>query len=144
MNTSTAQAQLDALDHLRNELREEIKSQQAESDSTSSTSLLGIAGTTDVNKTIHYEHPSDSESSDSSDSSSSEDSSSSDSWIPTTRTKSKGKKGKRLSRKKLSKPNLSPTPTHMLRLWPQSFPQCLPYFISGSYPQLTLPTNYYV
>ena len=100
MNTSTAQAPLDALDHLRNELRDEIKSQQAESDSTSSTLLLGIAGTTDANKTIDYEYPSDSESSDSSDSSSSDDSSSTDSWIP---TKSKNKKGKRLSRKKLSK-----------------------------------------
>ena len=104
------------LDHLRNELRDEIQSRQAidtksddtrqlESDSTSSASLPAMPRTAEANKRVDYEHPSDSESSDSGDSSSSEDSSSSDSWISTTRksVKSKGKKGKRLSRKKLSK-----------------------------------------
>ncbi len=85
MNTSTAQAQLDALDHLRDELRDEIKSRQVESDSTSSASLPAIPSATEANKRIDYEHPSGSESSDSSDSSSSEDSSSSDSWMSATR-----------------------------------------------------------
>ena len=86
MDNSAAQEQLDVLDHLRHELRNEIR--QVESDSTSSASLPAMPSTAEANKRVDYEHPSDSESSDSSDSSSSEDSSSSDSWIPTTRAKS--------------------------------------------------------